>query len=721
MFYRMYKVSVNRKDGSSENITVYDIDTFPLEDINPITLSSRIGGKKRVGYMLEFGTFDIETTTIPGIRDDGGEYIQEPVAFMYHWQICLGGVCLFGRKWEEFFDFIDRLVTFFNLSYDKKRLVFYVHNLSFEFQYLYSLLRARYGSFELFAVDSHKPVKVTMQNGIELRCSYKLSNMSLYYFTSSELYCPYVKAWGDLDYSIIRTAETPLTDQEKSYCLIDVLGLYWALKSLMSIERDNIISVPLTSTGYVRRIARRHCKQYPDYRKNIFNRVKLTYPIYSMLKEEARGGNTHANRWKSGRIVEDVISYDYVSSYPAVMLLYDYPMSPFSPYGQVDSLEELTSLCEAKAVIFRVIFCDLQLRPNVSMPYLPISKMIDHDGPIDADNGRVLHAFGIATYTLNEIDWMIVKEQYIWGTPIITDVYIAEKAPLPDPIRDTVKEFFSVKCELKAERKKNEGVDIDKYNQLEYLYDKSKNKLNGVFGMMFQDPVMPETIMNELGVWTEVIGEGLSEEDLLEKYNSNPKSFLSYAWGCWVTAYARRALHDLQNCAVKNGISTCIYSDTDSVKCTIMDESKLFSLNNRIRSLAESKGSYYVYSDGRKEYMGVAECEGVYRSFITLGAKKYSYVDDKGTLHVTVSGVSRKVPPGSDMGEGARELGKIENFVPGFIFREAGGTEIYYAHKDPYYITVDGCTMLTASYAATSDSVYTLGITDEYKDLIGYC
>ena len=64
-------------------------------------------------------------------------------------------------------------------------------------------------------------------------------------------------------------------------------------------------------------------------------------------------------------------------------------------------------------------------------------------------------------------------------------------------------------------------------------------------------------------------------------------------------------------------------------------------------------------------------------------------------------------------------MGSIDNFKPGFIFREAGGKTLYYNDSKKHYITVDGVTMLTASNIGMIDSTYKLGVTGEYAELIG--
>ena len=136
------------------------------------------------------------------------------------------------------------------------------------------------------------------------------------------------------------------------------------------------------------------------------------------------------------------------------------------------------------------------------------------------------------------------------------------------------------------------------------------------------------------------------------------------------------------------------------------------ALNDNIRKEAKEKGAY-VEVGGKEYFLGVYEYEGTMRRFETLGAKKYAYEDEDGELNITISGVSKKL--------GAKELGRLENFVPGFIFREAGGKTLYYNDVCQLgYIEIDGCRMLSGSNIGLVDSTYEIGITDEYAEVIGF-
>lgn len=703
----MREVQIVRKDGGMDTIATYSVHDFPYDKLTITAISCR--GKKPKQYIYDFVSFDIETTTI--------ESNDTAFGFMYHWQACIGNMVITGRSWNEFFSFLDRVENLYKISYEK-RLCIYVHNLGFEFQFLRDFLVDRYGELEIFATKSRQPIRVTTKNGFEFRCSYKLTNMTLNKATLNELGVTHIKAVGDLDYRKIRTPETPLTDAEFGYCVSDVVSLYELIKCKMKNEYDNIETIPMTSTGYVRRDCRKACRKDTSYRP-IFNKLTINKEVYTLLKESGRGGNTHANRYLSGRIWENVDSFDFVSDYPAMMMLYKYPMSKFTPYGEIENITELEKLCASYACLFRLVLTDLRLKDNIAMPYIPISKCTSYikkadDSNIELrlDNGRVLSA-PMVSITVTDIDYEIIKKQYAYKKIGVSDLHIAKYDYLPKPILDTVMKYFKDKTELKYQI--SVESDKEKKENLQYLYAKSKNRLNGIFGMCYTDPVHEKILVNESGEWE---SETPDINEALDKFYKSRNSFLYYAWGVWITCHARKHLEELIKIT---GQEKTIYCDTDSSKATGVNLEKIEQFNKNIIALCEERGSYYD-CNGKRYYLGIAEKENKVpiQKFKTLGAKKYCYVDDSG-LHITISGVSKQ--KNTDTGEylANEEMKTIDNFTTGFVFHKSGGLELVYNDNVGIHeIEISGCRFQTASNIAMLESTYTIGITGEYAELIGY-
>lgn len=718
---------LERLDGTKDLVRCYNIEEFSFSWLDSSTIE-RKGKKSPHKYMKIICTFDIESTTIKDAPT--------PFGFMYIFTIRIGKFSIYANTWNDFVYFLQRAKEYFNLTEDK-RLIIWVQNLSFEMQFMTPFLAAAFGDLEVFATDKRKPIKLTCKSaGIEFRCTYRLSNMSLDNMCKFEKGMTHRKLSGDLDYSIIRTPKTHLKLQEFSYCISDTVTLAEWVKATLHNNNDTFFTTPVTSTGYVRRDCRNSTRKARGYR-NYFKKNALTVDVYKMLKEAGRGGNTHANRALANKILDGVDSWDLVSSYIFSLLARKYPISKFTAYGRVDSIEELEALAKKYALLFRVTLINPRVKSGVPFPYLPISKKTSVTGDIVNDNGRVLRVIApegelsSISYTVTDIDWDIIRREYDFDAVMIYDVHIAKRGYLPTCIRETIKDYFIQKCKLKEKIKEAERwlADLEKLHKehtkayqihkqdladYQYLYGKMKSRLNGIFGMMYTDVCrLSFNIDSESGDWLEP--EKLNDDFIakaLDEYNNSYNSFLVYAHGVFCTAWSRLSFEELtEACNNKTYGNTAIYGDTDSNKAIISDETPILQFNEKIKKLCDKSEAYAVVN-GNKYYLGVAEKETVrekYQKFKTLGAKKYCYFDSSG-LHVTVSGVIKSLAP--------KELKSVENFEKGFTFHKAGGKTLYYNDEGIHTIEVDGCEIETASNVGLVDSTYTLGMTTDYERLL---
>lgn len=627
--------------------------------------------------------FDIETTYLDDVEQ----------SIMYIWQFAVMDLrneniwYCFGRTWEQFTKLLD------SFYHEGITVLVWVHNLSYEFQFMRHWLPFR--KDKIFALKSRKVVRADV-DGVQFRCSYIQTNKSLDAFTR-DMGVVHQKLSGvEFDYSKKRYPWTEMTTEELQYCCNDVVGLLESMQVRMRMENDTLYSLPLTSTGYVRRLAKEAMRKFNH---NQLQAMMCDVDVYKLLRLEFRGGDTHANRYHVNKILENVASYDRASSYPDVMLNYRFPMSAFTP-RMITDIGELEKKCQIRDCCFIAVFIITNLQQRdiyYGAPYLSLDKAVEISGQV-VDNGRILSA-DRAVYVFNDIDWKIVKSEYV-GEVEISHVYIAKYGYLPQAFRDLVIDLFHKKTSLK-------NVDGQELN-----YMRSKELINSLYGMCAQNPVKPDVIYMDEPDQAFTLEDIVDIGEKLEKYNK--KAFLLYAWGCWVTAWARLKLKEMINIVGDN----FVYCDTDSVKFLVRDDYKrivarIEEYNQGLKELSISNKGYADDKKGITHYLGVYEYEETYKQFKTLGAKKYAYTRQDGTFKITIAGVPKKA--------GAREMGTIENFNVGFVFRNSGRLESMYNDSDyGTYYTDDSSEhrIEIRSNVVLRESTYEIGLSLEYMYLL---
>ena len=676
----------------------YTIETFPFDALRSWEQEPRRRGnqgtRKALDYLHNLTAFDIETTRDPDTDQ----------AWMYIWMWGFEDIgVLIGRSWEELQEALDRV----RKEIGSNTLVILVHNLSFEFQFLRYV--HEWKPEEVFAVRPRKVCRCYMGDSFEFRCTYLHSNMSLDLWTR-KMGVEHTKKDGlEYNYDKMRYADTPMTEKELEYCCNDVLGCMEAYRAEMDRDGDYLSTIPMTSTGYVRRDVKR--AMHPLMRT--LHYMAPSYNTYVALREAFRGGLTHANRYYTGVILHDVQSADRSSSYPDVICNDDFPMGKFRKVRGCNEKKVLRLIKERKAVLCRVMFWGIRLRDEMDgFPYLSVSKCrgLRATGPdgVQAayaeDNGRVLRADFLET-TVTDVDLRIILRQYAWDDMQIHEAWWTHYGPLPDPLRLTVIDYYRSKTELKGKEDK----------QSKQLYDKSKNLLNSCYGMMAQDPLR-DSLAWLNGAWENayfdkeqdkwVIGERDPEKRLTEAQRN---IYLLYQWGCWVTAWARlRLMEGVAQCKGR-----CVYVDTDS--CKYLGAVDWTEYNRRRIKHSAQAGAWATDSKGKRHYMGVYEQEDGYKDFKTLGAKKYAFIHEgSDQVETTIAGVSKRL--------GGKELqanGGLPAFSEGFVFSLAGGTESIYNDDTPIQVTtVNGHRVELGPNICIAPSTYRVGLTDEYRRIL---
>lgn len=640
---------------------VYDVEDLPeiLADLQQAHMLRIVKNQYKQQYYNVPCSFDIETTSF--YIDKSGQCIDETernrrreikatynpkkYATMYVWQFAIYDYVIMGRTWDEWLRLLDQLHLLLNTG-KKRRLIIYVHNLAFELQ----MMRKWIKWYKIFADSPRTPIYAITDTGIEFRCSYKLSGYSLAKVAENLLHHDIRKLKGDLDYKLLRTSITPLTEEEIGYCVNDVLIVTAYIEELIQQAGKNITRIPLTQTGFARNHCREKCLtntkenpyQYYDYRE-LMDELTVDPDEFKQMVRAFQGGFTHACAEKVSfeyeggyieKIQHNVYGIDFASAYPASIVLEKFPMGCGEEID-VNGMDEkrFMKILRLYCCVFDVILYDVEATFTADH-YISRSRCSYVEG-VTVDNGRIVNAKELRM-TVTEQDWFIMLKTYRWDKSRTRIAHFRRytKGYLPTEFIGATLELYAAKTSLKGVIGKAE----------EYMH--AKQLLNALFGMMVTNPVHDIYGYDvEHNRW--LPREVPDLEKALNKYNKNRGRFTFYLWGVYVTAYCRRNLW----ATILNMGGDHIYSDTDSEKYIHheLHHDYIQKYNDMIMRKIRKSAEYHhlpieMYMPktpkGEEKPIGVWAFDMAAIRFKTVGAKRYLYQDRDG-LHLTVAGLGK--------------------------------------------------------------------------------
>ena len=221
-------------------------------------IASVLPSKSKNSPMILAEAIYLDTETSHNFNEETAE----GVGWIYQWCFRFCGEFAFGRNPVQLLDALD-LVAEKNKLDDNLKAVIYIHNASYDLAYLLPFFVQRYGvPTKMIARAAHKILMLEIGCFI-IRCSYLLSNRSLAKW-GKDLGIRHRKKTGLIDYNKRRYPDTKLARDDWMYMLYDVIAVEECCKKQLETYHDNLNSVPLTSTGYVRRDARILARQSHD-------------------------------------------------------------------------------------------------------------------------------------------------------------------------------------------------------------------------------------------------------------------------------------------------------------------------------------------------------------------------------------------------------------------------------------------------------------------------
>ena len=677
-------------------------------------------------------TIDTESTSafltpsgdlVPFDFEHGEKYWAKCKKFgwVYIWMVGVDDKVFYGRELAD-------LVSFLSVLDDltgKAQKIFYCHNLAWDFQFIKNVIK-----FErVFARKTRKVLTAEFEN-FHFRCSYFLVNMSLDKWAKQRK-LPVTKAVGELQYNVIRTPRTTITEPELDYCSRDILVMFHGLK-LYRDKYGHLYKIPLTQTGETREALADWMKSEKSWLFKMQKLIPDNLGDYQFLMSALFGGDVHANYHKSGKLLHGIKSVDFASSYPWVMLSERYPLTRFV---KVRAYEKFM---DNPRYLYIIHFVCENVESKLNNTWLSSSRCHDYakgegtrpDGTkykrCLVDNGRLIRSDWIDC-TMTSVDFECFRDFYNFKNLRVIDFRVSQAGYLNPHLLQFIVNAYRDKTRYK-------GV-TEQYA----LYMFMKQIINGIYGDMVTREFTDEIVWNpdidpndpDAKEWDNI---PVSPKEYIKKAANKrkvlPKLYKATQIGLFIPAYARKNLWRYLVAPLdhSDGISSgeVAYFDTDCIKYGGNDIRGAISAYNMhvIRThykIAERLGidaSELSPSDpeGKSHPIGVAELEtdpNGYVDFKALGAKKYACREPGGPIEITVAGV----PKGC-----AEDLSSVDELSDDYYFKPSPEKHkqksiLHYSDKQEKII-VDGWELDQASGICLQPTGYRVSITADYAKLL---
>lgn len=582
--------------------------------------------RDRHKYSPCVAALDTETSTVT--HDD------KKIAFMYVWQMAIENEAFYGRTWDEFRHCLDKIKKEMHLSSGYK-LIVYVHNLKYDFSFYKKEVNLE-GDF--IARSPRIIIKHTMQDCFEVRDSGCYTEQPLADM-GAEIGIPKLSGY---DYKKTRTYDTPLTNEELSYCANDVLILTRYYRREAAIY-GSVAKIPLTATQRVKRIITKefNSEKNAAFRGMIMSRqLKDTdedNSILKILQTAFFGAFNYSNMGLRGITVDKVTGVDLDASYGAQCLLHLYPMSKFMPLPLPKSTKDLMTNPNYKSKAMLITFAAKVVKAKYDdLGFLPTNpKNYWERSATNVKNvaaKRLLVADKIRM-TLTDVDFMLFLKMYDYEGIKFESIQGADYGQLPDYMISSIVQMYEKKIDTK---KRNEEIKekrpLTLSEQLDYV--RAKVGVSRIYGILVQDPVRP------VYVWDP---DNQDVKNLGDSTNRSQFQPVLYQWGVWVVAWARyEIIKFIFACAYKDGkmdTNKLLYSDTDSLYCRGDVDNAINTYNASIDVKIQRFCDKYNVSYQTMQNIGKLKKDR-YEMFKTTGLKQYAYIHD-GVFDYRCSGLPR--------------------------------------------------------------------------------
>lgn len=609
---------------------------------------------------------DTESTTISHDTEVKvkGKYRKMTVVdhcFCYTYQVSV------GTQHYAIYRTIDELLNFFDVLIDtleylqignehRAKCLVWVANLSHEFSFIKYKLFDRLRANKMFAKSPRDCLYLNFDL-IEMRECLGLFGRSLADIAKN--WCETQKLKGDLDYDKVRISTaaycTPLTDQERQYCINDVIILAEMHEKVYEtyMQDNGALILPYTRSGFVRMKLKNAIRDDPtltakrekynekqddekykksnniDFIKMCNRNLFVDAAQWSLCREYGySGGLCGSNPEKVGITLKNVMCADLTSDYPAIMLhnkfpdgwLREKPLRNFTNYLKYKNTPFFVlAVADFKSKSYHATFSKHKIinlkEPMFAKHYGDVEELI-------VSNGKILQAKNCIVI-MNDIDIAAYELIYdIKITPLKLWAFDRYRK-LPAWITEPIKKDYVTKAVLKH----NGETDTQEYKD-------AKIDINTYYGVTATRSTDALDAFN--------FDDGCFKASRHTTYKQmRCETWLNPYIAFWTTSYARAILMFF----ISKYPDNIIQYDTDSLYYDNSPEltQELTEYNAKITDINER-----IFKDNPdKELLldlGCWDFDKMYDQFLGMGAKKYiKQIGDK--VYPVIAGLPKGAIP----------------------------------------------------------------------------
>lgn len=567
---------------------------------------------------------DFETTSETQYNEE-----KETRVYLYHFRNLSENISVYGVNIE---DFIEQLVNIGKR--EKQDIRCYFHNLSFDGSFiLYYLYSNEYVYIDNpdkdegrdLPNDSFCHIIDDFKNIIQIRL--KINHVTIEFRDSLRNIPQSIKKLG-LAFGLPKLDEThdytefknyksieEVTEEEIKYITNDVRILVKAVKYMYA---EDMTGLTFSSSSYANM---KNNNRW--FFKNFLNKPENEI-VNEIIDESCKGGFTNYNKPYRNKILKDLISFDYNSLYPAVML------EDAMPYDEpilVENEKDMQKYPTYKLHIYRIYITYAQIK-DYCIPFIGTKK----------------NAFG-CSYKYDEVleDTFISlwEDEYNLFKRYYNGVYQVINIVCFKARRNMFKNFLMDKIEKKQEASHHIN-DLKKHEKEmdheEYIEQKAKWEMKKIIAKLYMNGLSGKFGMRDERRTSVIVGYGNEGQLEFAPIDCETQYYYRAIYSKITSGGRARIISQIEENA-----SRVVYWDTDS----------LYLLGKEI-----PKSMSGMIDD---DIIGKLKYEGHYKRMKIIKAKCYIKELDDGTIKRSIAGATEEV----------KSTINFDNFEEGFTAKDS--------------------------------------------------